>query len=328
MNDVAVVYVGVDVSKDSLRFDAGDFFTGDVKNKPAAIRSALKRLAGKLPAGSVPHVCYESTGRYGWDLAAACAAAGIPSSILNPCKVRQYARAMSVSAKTDPVDARMIRLFAEHRKPPADEPVTAAQAEMRELAGLRSLLMKQLVAMIGAIESARTPTTKRIARENAKSLKRRIVRVDKRLRELREEDARMSGIHAKLIEIKGVGETTATQICAIVPELGTLGRRRAASLAGLAPHPKDSGTLHAPRHISGGRPAIRGALFMAALTASRYEDEVLGGIYKRMVDAGKPKKVALTCIMRKLFVRMDNLAAQWLRGQAGAESGPPAPATA
>ena len=128
MNDVAVVYVGVDVSKDSLRFDAGDFFTGDVKNKPAAIRSALKRLAGKLPAGSVPHVCYESTGRYGWDLAAACAAAGIPSSILNPCKVRQYTQAMSVSAKTDPVDAWMIRLFAEHRKPPADEPVTAAQA--------------------------------------------------------------------------------------------------------------------------------------------------------------------------------------------------------
>lgn len=328
MKDGAVVYIGVDVSKASLRFDAGSFFTGDVKNTPAAIRRALASLAKKLPAGSRPHVCFESTGRYGRDLSAACFAAGVPASTLNPCRVRQYAQSMSVSAKTDPVDARMIRRYAEHRRPPADEPVPEGQAEARELAVMRALLMKQITAMHGSIEGARAAMVKKIAREQVKALQKKIAVIDKRLRELRKSDARTSGIYDELVKIKGVGEKTATQVCALAPELGTLGRRRAASLAGLAPHPQDSGTIHAPRRISGGRFNLRRTLYMAALAASRYEGEVLGDFYKRMVAAGKPKKVALVCVMRKLFAYMDKVAAQWLRAHAAAGSGQPAPAKA
>ena len=319
MKDGAVVYIGVDVSKASLRFDAGSFFTGDVKNTPAAIRRALASLAKKLPAGSSPHVCLESTGRYGRNLSGACAAAGIPASTLNPYKVRMYARSMSVAAKTDPVDARMIRLFAEHRKPLPDAPLPEGRAEVRELAALRALLMKQMTALLGFLEGSCASSVRKTARAQVRALGRKIAGVEGRLRMLKDSDAHTAGICAELVKIDGVGELTAMLVCALVPELGTLGRRRSASLAGLAPHPEDSGTIRAPRHIRGGRFNVRRSLYMSALSAAHCNG-VLSPVYKRLVDAGKPKKAALVCVMRKLFAHMDSVASRWLRAQAAAGS--------
>ena len=325
MNNGTVVYIGVDVSKASLRFDAGSFFTGDVKNRPPAVRRALAALAGKLPAGSSPHVCFESTGRYGRNLSAACGAAGIPASTLNPYKVRMYARSMSVAAKTDPVDARMIRLFAEHRRPRPDASPREGGEESRELAGLRALLGKQLTALLGFLEGAGAASVRKTARAQVKALGRRIAAVDARLGELRDADEDTAGVCAELVKISGVGELTAMLVCALVPELGTLGRRRSASLAGLAPHPDDSGTIRAPRHICGGRFNVRRVLYMASLSAAHFNAD-LKPVYERLVGAGKPKKVALVCVMRKLFAHMDNVAARWLRERADAGR-QPAPAT-
>lgn len=325
MNDGTVVYVGVDVSKASLRFDAGSFFTGDVKNTPAAVRRALAALAVKLPAGSSPHVCFESTGRYGRNLAGACFAAGVPVSTLNPHRVRLYARAMSVAAKTDPVDARMIRLFAEHRRPRPDAPPRGGGEESRELAGLRSLLGKQLTALLGFLEGAGSASARKTVRAQIRALRLRIAAVDARLCGLRDADVDTAGVCAELAKISGVGELTAMLVCALVPELGTLGRRRSASLAGLAPHPEDSGTIRAPRHIRGGRFNLRRVLYMAALSAARFNAE-LKPSYERLVGAGKPRKAALVCVMRKLFAHMDRVAARW-RGERAAAGIRSAPAT-
>ena len=326
MSGGTVVYVGVDVSKASLRFDAGSYFTGDVKNTPAAVRRALAALAGKLPEGCSPHVCFESTGRYARNLSGACRAAGVPASTLNPHKVRLYARSMSVAAKTDPVDARMIRLFAEHRRPRPDAPPREGGDESRELAGLRALLGKQLTALLGFLEGAGPARVRKIVRAQIRALRLRIAAVDARLRELRDADADTAGVCAELAKISGVGELTAMLVCTLAPELGTLGRRRAASLAGLAPHPDDSGTIRAPRHICGGRFNLRRVLYMAALSAAHFNPE-LKPVYGRLVGAGKPRKAALVCVMRKLFAHMDRVAARWRRERAAAGM-PPAPAQA
>jgi len=325
MKNGGVVYIGVDVSKVWLRFDAGSYFTGDVKNAPASIRRALAALAAKLPAGSTLHVCFESTGRYGRNLSEACAAAGIPASTLNPYKVRMYARSMSVAAKTDPVDARMIRLFAEHRKPRPDAPLPEGRAEARELAALRALLMKQMTALLGFLECSCASSVRKTVQAQVRALERKIAGVEVRLRGLRDADTHTAGVCSELVKIDGVGELTAMLVCALVPELGKLGRRRSASLAGLAPHPEDSGTIRAPRHIRGGRFNVRRSLYMAALSASRCNG-VLSPVYKRLVGAGKPKKAALVCVMRKLFAHMDSVASRWLRTQAAA-GGQPVPAT-
>lgn len=317
MNNDTVVYIGVDVSKASLRFDAGSFFAGDVKNTPAAVRRALAALAAKLPAGSSPHVCFESTGRYARNLSGACLAAGVPVSTLNPHKVRLYARSMSVAAKTDPVDARMIRLFAEHRRPRPDAPPREGGDESRELAGLRALLGKQLTALLGFLEGAGSACARKIVRAQVQALKVRIAAVDARLRELRDADTATAGICTELVRISGVGELTAMLVCALAPEIGTLGRRRSASLAGLAPHPDDSGTIRAPRHICGGRFNLRRVLYMAALSAAHFNPD-LKPVYERLVGAGKPRKAALVCVMRKLFAHMDRAAARWLRERAAA----------
>jgi len=309
MNTAPIVYVGVDVAKASLRFDAGDGYSKGVANMPAAIRRELARLQKRIPAGSVLQVCFEATGCYTRKLRHACRAAGIAASTLNAFKVKQYARSMSISAKTDPIDARVIRLFSEHKKPNPDAPLTSGQEEMKELAGLRALYQKQASMLKGALESAGTVCAKKSIKSALASLERQIGKLEARLKELCNADAKRAAVCAGLAKIDGVGDLTAMLIIALVPELGTLCRRRAASLAGLAPHPEDSGTIHAPRHIKGGRFHVRRTLFMAALSASQY-NAVLKAVYAKKIREGKPFKVAIVCVMRKLFAHMDRVAAK------------------
>lgn len=312
MNTAPIVYVGVDVAKASLRFDAGDGYSKNVENQPAAIKRELARLRKRVPAGSALQVCFEATGCYTRKLKHACVEAGVAASTLNAYKVKQYARAMSVSAKTDLIDARMIRLYSEHRKPGPDAPMTEGQEEMKELAGLRALYQKQEGMLRGALESAGAACAVKSVKASLASVERQISRLEARLEELRDADAKRAAVCAELTKIAGVGDLTALLVTSLVPELGTLSRRRSASLAGLAPHPEDSGTIHAPRHIKGGRFHVRRTLYMAALSASQF-NAVLKVVYERKIKEGKPFKVAIVCIMRKLFVHMDRVAAKVLK---------------
>ena len=133
MNAPQTVYIGVDVSKDSLRFDIPNLLVGEVPNTASKIKTALGKLQKKAGEGNVLHICLEATGPYGELLVGECHQAGIRVSVVNPAKVRHFAKAISESAKTDPIDARVIRLFAQARQPHPTPPPNNAEVLLRNV---------------------------------------------------------------------------------------------------------------------------------------------------------------------------------------------------
>jgi transposase len=320
MNDSQVVYVGIDVSKESLSVDAGELFKGDVPNTEKGLKGLIKTLRKAAPGGNALHFCFESTGPYGWNLFNACCKAGIPASQLNPAKIRHYAKAMSESAKTDPIDARVIRLFAEAKKPdPAHVPGDGERA-MRQLVLARGALTKSAVQLAGTMDSLTDAVARKSVIKAARAVRTEIKRIDCAIAKAVKQDGRLTGLVGELAGIDGVGVLTASKIVALVPELGTLGRRDSAALAGLAPFKRDSGKFKGKSFINGGRPSVRQALFMPATVAIKH-NQVLKAVYEKLRKAGKPYKVALTAVMRKLFAHMDGVAAKWLAEHGGTASG-------
>jgi transposase len=325
MSDRQVVYVGIDVSKDSLSVDAGALFKGDVPNTPASIRGLIRKIGKKAGDGSVPHFCFESTGPYSESLFLECCGAGAAASVLNPAKVRHYAQAMSESAKTDPIDARVIRLFAEARNPEPTPAPSAAAVTLRKLVLARDALTKSVVQLSGTMEGASSGDAGSVLRSSVVLLRKKIKSLDRLIAEALKGDARLAGLAGALTEIAGVGILTAAKVVALVPELGTLGRRRSAAIAGLAPFTRDSGRCKGKTFISGGRAEVRRALFMPATVAIKH-NPVLKAVYQNLMKAGKAYKVAITAIMRRLFAHMETVASKWLREYASATAAGPAPA--
>jgi transposase len=318
MNDRQVVYVGIDVSKDSLSVDAGALFKGDVPNTPAGIRSLVRKIRKRAGDGCVPHFCFESTGPYSESLFIECCGAGAAASVMNPAKVRRYAQAMSESAKTDPIDARVIRLFAEARKPDPTPPPSASEIALRKLVLARDALTKCVVQLSGTLEGT-SGDAGSVLRSSVVQLRGKIKKLDRLIAEALKGDARLSGLADALTGIAGVGVLSAAKVVALVPELGTLGRRRSAAIAGLAPFTRDSGRYKGKTFISGGRAEVRRALFMPATVAIKH-NPVLKAAYQNLRKSGKAYKVAITAIMRRLFAHMDAVAAKWLRETAAAAS--------
>ncbi len=321
MKDTQTVYIGVDVSKDSLRFDSEDLLVGEVPNTASKIRAALGKLQKKVGEGNVLHICLEATGPYGELLAGECHRANIRVSVLNPAKVRHYAAAISESAKTDPIDARVIRLFAQARNPPPTPRPSEAAVQLRKLVLAREALTRSATEFCGILDSVDGSQAAKAIKKTIASMKKQIGQLERQIQETLKSDEKLGGLSEALSEIQGVGPTTAATILAYAPEIGTLGRRQAGALAGLAPYTRDSGKLKGKAFISGGRPQVRCALFMPATVARRH-NPVLKEIYERMIANGKPYKVAMTAIMRRLFCHMDAVAAAWL-----AEHDPGAQAT-
>jgi transposase len=316
MKKLLCVYIGVDVSKELLTVNAGDYYRGDVPNSAVDIRRLIKELKRKIGRDNVPQVCFESTGPYGSALFEECARAEVPASVLNPAKVRHFAKAMSESAKTDPIDARVIRLYSEAKQPVPTHAPGKAERLLRQLILAREALTKSVVQLSGTLESMTEPVARRFVAQSVEKLKERIKTVDKRVATALKEDARLDGLAGELSKIEGVGGLSAAKIIALVPELGTLGRRDSAALAGLAPFARDSGKFKGKTFVGGGRADVRRALFMPATVAIRY-NPVLKTVYERLRKAGKPYKVALTAVMRKLFQYMDRVAARWYAEHGG-----------
>ena len=325
MSDRQVVYVGIDVSKDSLSVDAGALFKGEVPNTPSRIRGLIRKIGKQAGDGSVPHFCFESTGPYSEALFLKCCGAGVAASVLNPAKVRHYAEAMSESAKTDPIDARVIRLFAEAKTPEPTPPPSATAITLRKLVLARDALTKSVVQLSGTIEGASAGDAGSVLRSTIVLLRKKIRTLDRLIAEALKGDERLAGLADALSAIDGVGVLTAAKVVALVPELGTLGRRRSAAIAGLAPFTRDSGRYKGKTFISGGRAEVRRALFMPATVAIKH-NPVLKAVYQNLMKAGKAYKVAITAIMRRLFAHMDAVAAKWLRENAAAASSAPSTA--
>lgn len=289
--------VGIDVSKD--RLDVHVHPSGEAF---ACVRDAdgldalLSRLAPLRPA----LVAIEATGGFEAIAAAHLAAAGLPVAVVNPAQVRAFATALGKRAKTDPIDALVIARFAAIARP---QPKPAPDETLQALSDLVTR-RRQIVAMIGAEKQREKRAPARLKKSIARLLK----ALQKELSEVEDDiDDTMRGSpiwrenEDLLTSVPGIGQTLARALLADLPELGKLGRREIAALAGLAPHTRQSGQWKGQSFISGGRAEPRRCLFIAAMVAARHNPP-LSAFYQRLIDAGKPKKLALIAVARKLLV--------------------------
>jgi len=295
------IYAGLDIAKLNLQLHlAGRGH--DLPNTSAGHR----RLAQILAAHPGVQVICEATGGYERAVVAALQAAGLPVSVLNPARVRHFARATGQRAKTDPLDAAVLAAYGQALQPQPTAPRTEPEQQLAELVRRRVQVVEMLVAQRQQADGLTLPALRRQAQGLVRRLERDLERIEELLRELRVQTPALDQRAQKLEAITGVGTLTALGVLAELPELGSLNRRQAAALAGLAPHPRDSGQWHGRRTIGGGRAPVRRALYMAALVAAR-SNRLLKAFYERLRLAGKPAKVALTAVMRKLIVLMNQL---------------------
>jgi transposase len=251
-------------------------------------------------------VICEATGGYERDVVAALQQAAIALSVLNPGRVRHFARAQGQRAKTDRIDAALLTAYGQALHPKATPPRTPTEQHLSELVRRRAQLLELLVAQRQQAERLTLASVRRQAKSLVRRLKADLEQIEKELQQLRQQNASLNARVEKLQAITGVGTVTALGVLAELPELGTLNRRQAAALAGLAPHPRESGNWQGRRTIGGGRPAVRRALYMAALVAA-HSNRHLKLFYQRLRAAGKPAKVALAAVMRKLIISMNHI---------------------
>jgi transposase len=293
----APIFVGIDVSKDRL----------DVHVRPsgeafAVVRDGegLERLVADLRGRDVALVVLEATGGFEMTVAAALAGAGLPLAVINPRQIRDFARATGRLAKTDALDAEVIALFAERIRP---EPRPIAGPDAQALAELVAR-RRQLVEMIGMEKNrARQARGKRVQRSLAailKALEAQLASLDRDIDGVVRGSPVWRAAEELLTSVPGVGDVTARTLIAELPELGALDRRRIAALVGVAPVNRDSGQWRGHRAIAGGRVAVRNTLFMATLTAIRWNPAIRDH-YARLVAAGRPKKLAIVACIRHLL---------------------------
>lgn len=298
---MTTIYAGLDIAKLNLQLHlAGRFH--DLPNTEAGHRRLLKLLAAH-PGAQV--IC-EATGGYERDVVAALHEANLPLSVLNPARVRHFARAQGQRAKTDHIDAAVLSAYGQALQPKATAPRTDQEQQLSELVRRRVQILEILVAQRQQAQRLTLPALRRQAQSLVRRLERDLEQIQEQLKALRAQTTTLDERVQKLEAITGVGTITALSVLAELPELGTLNRREAAALAGLAPHPRESGQWHGRRSIGGGRAPVRRALYMAALVAA-HSNRQLKEFYQRLRAAGKPAKVALTAVMRKLIVLMNHI---------------------
>ena len=291
---------GVDVAKDTLegRITAGDVDTGFcVPNSSEGIA----RLIELCRKHQVQIVLMEATGGLQRPLSLALVEAQIPVAVINPVRIRHYALAEGLIAKTDKVDARVITLFALKIAPAASHIRDQQQEQLLRQATRRAQLMGCKVAEENRLQQEADAHALKSIKRHLKFLEKEIGQIDRRLDELVKQDPLLQCKAQAADSACGVGRVSAVALVVNMPELGTLNSRQAAKLAGLAPINHDSGKVIGQRHIAGGRSAVRSTLYMCTLTAIRHEGKIRD-CYLRLLEKGKCKMQAITACMRKLLV--------------------------
>jgi len=298
-NNPSIIYAGLDIAKASLALHlAGVDYA--LANTTAG-RKKLLALVGKL---ANTHVVCEASGGYERSVALALSGAQIPVSILNPRQVYHFAKSLNRRVKTDPLDAQLLSLYGERCKPAPTRLRSACERELCEAIRYRRQLLEKLLAERQALDGLEFAPLKREARSLVRQMETKLEKIEKLILQMSKEDQALKAKSQRLTSIKGVGELSALSLLAELPELGTLKSKQLCALAGLAPHARESGSKKSKRHIGGGRDAVRKSLYMAALSAARYHAS-LSLFYQRLRKAGKPFKVAITAVMRKLLILLN-----------------------
>lgn len=290
------ICVGIDVSKDTLDVAFHPSGEASVYTRDdagiAALVVRLKDLGPRL-------VALEATGGFETVVAGACAAAQLPVVVVNPAQVRHFARAVGAHAKTDPIDAAIIARFAQATRPAIRPMPDENTQQLADLTTRRRQILQMLTAEKQRHHRAAPPMRKSIARL-VKALEKELKQIDRHIDTAirgtpvwREKEDLLKGV-------PGVGRIVARTLLAELPELGALTRREIASLVGLAPYTRQSGKWRGKSFIHGGRAPVRTVIYMAALSASKHNPQ-LACFYQRLLVTGKPKKLALIAVARKLL---------------------------
>jgi len=289
--------IGVDVSKDHLdahRWPDGE--TCRVANDAAGHRQLLRWIGA-----GVACVAFEATGAYHAAFERALHRAEVPCSKLNPARVRRFAEALGAQAKTDRVDARLIARMAAMAEPRLDQPKPAILAGLHELQLARTALLRERTAAKNRAGRLRLALLRRQHATRLRQIERALAEVDAEVAALIASDEGLARKAEILCSIPGVSMVTAAAILAELPELGSLEAAAAASIAGLAPFTRESGTWKGKAKIGGGRGDLRRALYFPALSAARFNPD-LKTVYDRLRARGKSAKLALVAVMRKLVI--------------------------
>ena len=294
----ATTFVGVDVSK--LQLDVAVRPSGELWQfgyDDRGVAALIKRLMPLQPQ----LVILEATGGLEAPLVAALSHAGLPVVIVNPRQVRDFARATGRLAKTDKIDAHVLALFGERVQPEVrplpDETALAFHALLTRRRQIIGMLTEEKQRLS---QAPKGPLRTGIAK-HVRWLEREIKAVDSDLNDTLTKSPIWRAKDALLQSAPGVGRVFSFTLLAGLPELGRINRKEIAALVGVAPHACDSGSMRGRRMIWGGRAAVREVLYMSTLAATRF-NPVVRAFYKRLLDAGKPKKLALIACMRKLLV--------------------------
>lgn len=290
------VYVGIDVSKAKLDVSVGpqeQIWQAD--NTVAGITSLVRRL-GKLTPSLI---VVEATGGYEAQLVGALCAASLPVARVNPGRVRKFAQGMNWLAKTDRIDARLLVRFGEKANPRLTQLPSEDEKRLAALVKRRKQVLDMLVAEQNRLENADLDVRPYI-QDSLTMLQSQLDELDKAIQSHIDQTPDLKKRRDLLTTVPGVGKVTASTLTAQLPELGSCDRKQIAALVGVAPFSHDSGKMRGRRFIRGGRPPIRSVLYMAALSATRF-NPVIRTFYKRLVLSGKKFKVALVACMRKLL---------------------------
>lgn len=299
-------FIGIDVSKDS--FDLCIDGTNQARHWEYTSQS-LKKCVKELEKLAPELIVMEATGGYEMQLVIALQQSELPVAVVNPRRVRDFAKALGRFAKTDKVDAIVIAQFARMLKPPTTKIITENCLRIKALVTRRSQLIKMRTAELNRQKQCAEKFIVKSLTASIKRFTKEIEDINKELKNCIYTDPQMKE-NAEIIEsTPGIGKVTTAMLISELPELGTLTRREIASLTGVAPMAKDSGTFKGKRVTGGGRSSVRTQMYMPTLVAIRY-NKVIREFYERLLKAGKTKMTAIVACMRKMLTILNVMVAK------------------
>jgi transposase len=305
-----LTYVGIDVSKERLDVAArpsGAFFS--VSNTPEGIDELTRKLTELRPAGIV----IEATGGYQMAASAVLMRAELPVSVVNARHVRDFAKAIGKLAKTDKIDAHVLAQFGEAVQPECRPLPDEQQLELTTLMSRQRQVVEMITMEKNRLHTCSSNRVRKTIQAHIDWLTKESEKIKKDLDDLIRNTPAWRDRDRIYRSVPGVGPVVSAAMLAYLSELGTISNKKVAALAGLAPYNRDSGKRRGKRAVWGGRSRIRNLLYMAVVSAIK-NNPVIRAFYRRLVEAGKPKKVALTACMRKLLVILNSMArsaSQW-----------------
>lgn len=296
------LFVGIDVSK--VRLDT-HIHPADISRDFPNTQEGWEALGDWLSHLKPDRIGLEASGGYERGVLFFLLGQGFNVDRFDPLQVRRFAQAMGKRAKADRIDAAVIAHFAEVGPPQVIDHDPQHEV-LRQLVRYRRQLVRDRIKAMTQAEKLSDSRLRSMIAERIALLKAQISEIEERLWQMIKVDIGLSERASRILSMPGAGKGLASTLLGELPELGQISSRQVAALAGLAPYNRQSGSTDGPRHIRGGRPGIRQALYMAALAALRYNSRIKA-FYQRLRDAGKTGKVALTAVMRKMLVILNTM---------------------